>query len=88
MDLLYGYNIILEIFWLRAFNPYINWLRSTIRIRDFKGTYLLIADRNYRRLAQVTELGLIIAKSIRKMARKTQSFIANLFFIRPQILED
>jgi len=40
-----------------------------------------MANRDTRRLAQVAELGLIIAKSIYKIARKTYSFITNLFFI-------
>ena len=88
MDLPHGYDVILGMPWLRAFNPDIDWIRSTIRIRDRKGTHLLTANRDTRRLAQVAELGLITAKSVRKMARKTHSFITNLFFIRPLESED
>ena len=51
IDLPHGYNVILGMPWLRAFNPHIDWIRSTIRIRDRKGTHLLMANRDTRRLA-------------------------------------
>ncbi len=86
MDLPNGYDMILGMPWLQKHNPQIDWLRSTIKIRDQKGTHLLSARRDPRRLATAAELGLITAKAVRKLARQARKFVANLFFVRP--LED
>lgn len=84
MDLPNGYDVILGTPWLRKHNPEIDWLRSTIKIRDQKGTQLLSANRDSRLFETIAELGLITAKNVRKLTQKTKDFAATLFFIRPE----
>jgi hypothetical protein len=84
MDLPNGYDVILGMPWLTKFNPDIDWLRSTIRVRDHRGTHLITADRDPRRLMAIAELGLISARAVGKLARSVRTFMANIFLVRPK----
>lgn len=87
IDLPNGYDIVLGMPWLHRYNPQIDWLRSTIKIRYYKGTHLLSANRGSRLFEAVAGLGLVTAKTVRRLVKKTKDFTANLFFIRPEDVE-